>query len=131
MCILPNGTLLRGVGELCRIPFTSNHATCSYSSLDTNFIVGTAILYFEQNGYTCEWRHIDDDPKKERTLIAQQTPILQNPKTAKIKEEFRVRKDQGYWKSRMTAAGINEATDEIFSALDRASNGQEFVCIQP
>jgi hypothetical protein len=121
-CLLPTGTLFRAVGELHRVPFTSNERTSLYSTLDTNFIVGTAIRYFEEKGFVCVWKHIDHDPKEEKHWVAKQKPILQDPKTADIKAEFRMRKSEsGYWKTRKTQNGIAEAEKTIFSALDAAT----------
>ncbi|MBW1702958.1 MAG: hypothetical protein JRJ50_12735 [Deltaproteobacteria bacterium] len=44
---LPKGTLFRGISELQRNTFTSNSP--NYNALDTDFIVGTAILFFEMS----------------------------------------------------------------------------------
>ena len=49
MSFIPKGTLFRGISELQRNTFTSNHP---YNTLDTDFIVGTTILYFESLGYS-------------------------------------------------------------------------------
>jgi len=48
--LTPKGTLFRGVSELQRNTFTSNSP--DYNSLDTDFIVGTAIRFFENKGFT-------------------------------------------------------------------------------
>ena len=53
------GTLCRGVNEMLRTPFTSNDHTQNFGSLDTNFAVGTAISYFEKNGWCSTWRHLE------------------------------------------------------------------------
>src|SRR5438046_10142218 len=66
---LPKGTLFRGVSELQRNTFTSNSSTSRYSTLDTDFIVGTAILYFEKNGYSCVWKHISNEASSEERHV--------------------------------------------------------------
>jgi len=123
-CLLPTGTLFRAIGELHRVPFTSNEQQSLYSSLDTNFIVGTALRYFEARGFVCVWKHIDDDPKQEKYWVGKQKPILQDLKTADIKPEFRMRRNEvGYWKARKTDSGVAEAEKCVFSALDAATAG--------
>jgi len=49
--ILQKGTLFRGISELQRNTFSQKYPECSY--LDTDFIVGTAIIFFETKGYKC------------------------------------------------------------------------------
>jgi hypothetical protein len=117
-CLLPKGTLYRGVSELQRNTFTSNQSTSKYSTLDTDFIVGTAILYFEKNGYSCLWRHISDEPKDEDRYAKEQKPILQNAKNTYIRDDFKMKKAEDYWKKRKNPEGVNEAEKEIFSILD-------------
>ena len=58
---IPKGTLFRGVSELQRNTFTSNSP--HYDKLDTDFIVGTAIRFFEGKGYLCVWEHLRIDAK--------------------------------------------------------------------
>jgi len=119
--LFPSGTLFRGVCQLQRSPFTSNSRKDQHSALDTNFIVGTAIRYFEKHGYSCVWKHICNNPKEEKLWVQREKPILQNPMNADIKAGFRVKKSRvGYWKANQTQAGIDEAEKAIFSALDEA-----------
>jgi hypothetical protein len=119
--LFPSSTLYRGVCQVQRSPFTSNSKKDLHSSLDTNFIVGTAIRYFENDHYSCVWKHICDDPKQERCCAQRENPILQSAASADIKAEFRVKKSQvGYWKAKKTQYGIAEAEDVIFSALEEA-----------
>jgi hypothetical protein len=118
--LLSKGTLNRGVSELQRNTLTSNQTDSQYSTLDTDFIVGTAILYFERNGYSCVWMHISDEPKDENRYVKEHKPILQNATGAKIRDDYRMRKDEkDYWKNKMKhLEGINEAEKEVFSILD-------------
>src|SRR5437879_13497949 len=61
--LLPKGTLNRGVSELQRNTRTSNQTNCEYSTPDTDYIVATAILYFQENDYSCAAKHITEHPK--------------------------------------------------------------------
>jgi hypothetical protein len=116
---LPKGTLNRGVSELQRNTFTSNQGECLYSTLDTDFIVGTAILYFEKKGYSCEWMHISDEPNDENKYVKEQKPVLQNATNSKIRDDCRMKKDEkDYWKKRKNREGVSEAEQGIFSILD-------------
>jgi len=47
-------TLRRGILEATRSSLTSDNG----SKLDTDFIVGTAILYFKAEGFDCCWEHV-------------------------------------------------------------------------
>jgi hypothetical protein len=98
--VLPKGTLYRGVCELQRNTFCSNSkSTPPYDMLDTDFIVGTAVLFFSRNGYECIWKHISDDPQRESRFVAQQRPILQDGNTTDIRPEFKLKKGiANYWK---------------------------------
>jgi hypothetical protein len=112
--VLPKGTLFRGVSELQRNTFSSNSP--SYDKLDTDFIVGTAVLFFSQNGYECIWKHISNDPQQERCFVAQQTPILQDENNTDIKPEFKSKKGiAGYWK--LSPSKVREAEDAIYQQL--------------
>ena len=114
---LPKGTLFRGISELQRNTFTSNSP---YNTLNTDFIVGTAILYFENLGFSCVWKHIDNDPNKELEKVDEQNPILQNIGNGQIKKDFKVKKDEDYyWKNRNSKAGVEEAESELFSLLEK------------
>ena len=114
---LPKGTLFRGISELQRNTFTSNPP---YNTLDTDFIVGTAILYFENLGYSCVWKHIDNDPYNEQEQVEEQEPFLQNTRNTKIKMELKLKKDEdNYWKNRNSIEGVTEAEKELFSILEK------------
>jgi len=86
--------------------------------LDTDFIVGTAILYFEKNGYACLWRHISDEPTDESRYVKEQKPILQNSTNGYIRDEYKLKKEEDYWKKRKNREGVSEAEKGIFSILD-------------
>jgi hypothetical protein len=111
---LPKGTLFRGVSELQRNTFTSNSPT--YDILDTDFIVGTAIKYFEQvRGYNCIWRHVSDDPSDERQIVSKEKPILQNI-NADILDKFKkIKSSTNRWK--LTPASVAEAEKKLFQQL--------------
>ena len=119
--LLPKGTLFRGVSELQRNTFTSDSP--NYVSLDTDFVVGTALLYYESIGYKCEWRHIDNDPSQEITIAKVENPILQHPNNCRIKREFRLFKSEsGYWRERKKIKeGIVEAEVGIFDELRKTN----------
>ena len=110
---LPKGTLFRGVSELQRNTFTSNYP--HYNKLDTDFIVGTAIRYFEEKGYLCVWEHLSDDPSKELTIVSSEKPVLQNIGNAMIKDEFHATKQQnGYWQARKNEEGVERSGERGF-----------------
>ena len=77
-----------------------------------------------QKGYCCVWEHLDDDPKKELTIVKSKKPVLQQHEAnTKIKNDFRVHKDEkGYWQRRKSEEGVREAEREIFSALETKWN---------
>jgi hypothetical protein len=112
--LLPKGTLFRGVSELQRNTFSSNSP--SYDKLDTDFIVGTAVLFFNNNGYDCEWKHIDNDPNAEATYVKKENPILQKDKDLDIKEKFKIQKSYGYWK-KLDRVKVSQAEEAIFQQL--------------
>ncbi|MDY0267725.1 hypothetical protein [Trichloromonas sp.] len=114
---IPKGTLFRGVSELQRNTFTSNAP--DYDKLDTDFIVGTAIRFFEQKGYLCTWEHLNNDPTTETAMVVSMKPVIQNQSNARIKETLRIRKEQkGYWHLKKNSEGVIEAEHEVFSVLD-------------
>lgn len=109
------------MSELQRNTVTSDAP--NYVSLDTDFIVGTAIRFFEVKGYRCEWRHLDNDPNLEIRIAGAERPILQHHANGRIKTEFRLFNNQiGYWKEhKKTTEGIQEAENGIFALLDDAT----------
>jgi hypothetical protein len=119
--LFPGGTLFRGVSQVQRSPFTSNSNKAKHSSLDTNFVVGTAIRYFEKEGWVCTWKHISDDPTTEMQYVRREKPILQELATGDIKPQFTMKKiEVGYWQAQKTRAGIDAAEKAIHRALDGA-----------
>jgi hypothetical protein len=115
---ISKGTLFRGVSELQRNTFTSNSPL--YNKLDTDFIVGTAIRFFEGKGYRCVWEHLNDDPSRELAIVASKKPVLQDIGSARIKDRFRISKEENrYCQMRKSEEGVREAETEIFSALER------------
>jgi len=117
---LPKGTLSRGVSELQRNTFSSNAPI--YDRLDTDFVVGTALKFFEEKlKYRCIWRHIDNVPKKETDIVKEKPTLLQNH-DAKIHHDFKIKRDRGYWKLTGLSADekslkIKEAEDAVFDQL--------------
>jgi len=113
------GTLFCGVREVQRNTFSSDSVN-SYRTIDVDFIVGTAIVFLEEeHGFECIWRHVDDEPKNEGNWVRSEKPILQDI-NGRVKEELRLRKEErGYWK--LAASGsrngkvrtISEAQGEI------------------
>ena len=115
--ILHKGTLFRGVSELQRNTFMQEYPDRNY--LDTDFIVGTTIILFERNGYSCVWKHLSDKPNEELDFVKKGKPILQNLNNARIRDEFRMKKDEkGYWRDRKTKEGIDEAEKAISDVLN-------------
>jgi len=115
--VLPKGTLYRGICELQRDCFSSNSdSSPRYDRLDTNFIVGTAVLFFSQNGYECIWKHISDDPQRERELVTPKGTILQDGNTTNIKPVFKLIKGtKDYWK--LSDSRVREAENAIYQLL--------------
>jgi len=90
------GTLFRGISELQRNSFTTNSP--KYDLIDTDFIIGTALKYFESIGWECHWKHINNDPKKEVELCLEHQPLfLQVEKRPIIKKKFKLKKSEGRW----------------------------------
>lgn len=85
-------TLKRGVMEVQRSCMSSDKG----QTLDTDFIVGTAIIYLKRKGFDCYWEHISDDPKQERIFCQRFQSVLQDG--TDIKADLRLRKtDGGQW----------------------------------
>ena len=117
--LIQKGTLFRGVSELQQNTFSSNSP--KYNILDTDFIVGAAIRYFEGHGYECIWKHISNNPKEEIDYILEEKPILQNIDNTNIKKEFKAKRlIARYWQLNRALdkeAKISEAAHEICEAL--------------
>jgi hypothetical protein len=113
------GTLRRGVDELLRTPF----CTTGFGSLDTDFIVGTAIMYLEKEGWHCVWQHLCDRPHRDFEYIKNERPFLQRGFNSGlrgapdyIKDEYRLKKGifKGHWKGKQ-----REAETKLFSVLKK------------
>lgn len=91
-------TLLRGVSELRRggsLSCDDNHLT-----LDTDFIIGTMIMYLTAQGFDCVWQHVSNNPGEERDISRRFDPILQG-ETARIQRRFKLRRPDGTpWNNR-------------------------------
>jgi hypothetical protein len=59
--------------------------------LDTDFVVGTALLLFKGRGFDCIWQHVAEDPREERNVCKQFKPLLQSNGTT-IDRRFRFAK---------------------------------------
>jgi hypothetical protein len=118
---LPKGTLNRGCSEAQQ---GGSLSTDKGQTIDTDFIVGTTLKYFKNKGSNCIWEHIDDDYKKEKEHAIKLSPFLQRQGCAEIKEVFRCRKEEGYWKGKDR---ISEAESEIYRRLDEELNARQEV----
>ena len=105
-------TLARGVSEAQRATLSSDKGM----SLDTDFIVGTALKIYSDADYKCVWEHLEDNPKEEKTQCKKYVPILQEPSTADIKEMFRLR-GKGPWQNKDTRKWSKEIEDKAESDL--------------
>lgn len=90
--LLTKGTLYRGVLEAQRGLTIS---TDGGITLDTDFIVGTAIEIFEEEDWKCYWKHQCDDPTRESYYCGEMNPILQNGR--RISPAFKHRSDVNRW----------------------------------
>ena len=102
-------TLKRGIQEAQRSCVSSDRGT----HLDTDFIVGTALLYFRAAGHDCYWQHVSNDPKQERELWERFRPLLQ-PDRPTIARIFRLRHpDGGQW----SPSHLAQAERELWSTF--------------
>ena len=72
--VFKKGTLKRGLEELEKGGVVSSNKG---KTIDTRFIVGTAIEFFISKGYTVYWEHLDNNSDKELEHIKTKKPILQ------------------------------------------------------
>lgn len=84
-------TLKRGVLEAQRSCISSNKG----SSLDTDFVVGTALVFFKRLGFDCVWEHVSNNPTEELQFCNEFQPQLQSRRTGKIHREFKLTKPGG------------------------------------
>lgn len=107
--VQPKGTLLRGVCELYRHTFCSE---TSYRKLDTDFIVRTAVMFFEKRGFRCTWEHVSDDPTEEGKFTRRLKPILQNTRSH-LHDALRcTASEPGFWK--LSGKASTEEGRELF-----------------
>lgn len=104
-------TLKRGILEAQRSCVSSNKG----SSLDTDFIVGTALIFFRSKGFDCCWEHISNVPDEEQFHCNNYLPLLQIA-NGKIKPEFKLKnygntlwniKDPGFAESALLERFVN------------------------
>lgn len=105
-------TLGRGLSELQRAcGVTSDKG----KSLDTDFIVGTCIMFLTKTkGYTVHWRHISDMHTDERRICEQNLPLLQG-KNTRISSDFKGTKAGEDWRS----TSIEHAESLVTQALEK------------
>lgn len=83
-------TLYRGILEAKRSCISSDKG----KFLDTDFIVGSALIYIRNKGHNCYWQHISNVPSDERNLRIFFKPELQ-PTSTKINRDLRLPKPDG------------------------------------
>ena len=97
--VMRPSTLGRGVSELQRGASLSGDK--DHQTLDTDFIVGTAIMYLtEVKGLVCVWEHVSNDPHEEKELCSKRNPILQGG-NVRILGRFKLRRpDETSWNNK-------------------------------
>ena len=113
-----DSTLKRAQCEWKRDIFRQN--TQTGFPLDTNFIVGTAVRYFEKNGYSCVCQHIDDDSRKELDYIGKQRPILQPGPKDRILLAYKMKVPKSHPIIPRTPETEAEAERHISALLEKA-----------
>src|SRR4030043_550992 len=117
------GTLFRGVSELQQCTFSSNSP--NYDTLDTDFIVGATIKFFERAGYKCIWKHVSNNPNEEIQYAERLKPFLQVNGKARIKDHFRIKNKNRYWKlskvpTELEKNKVKEAEEAIYHKIEIA-----------
>ena len=109
-------TLERGILEAQRNCLTSNQG----KSLDTDFIVGTALKYLKlKRGHDCYWQHVDNDPGEVNKFCEQFQPILQQG--IEVKALLRIPKpDGGEWRNE----DVELAELELFNLFETYFGGE-------
>ena len=87
-------------------------------SLDTDFIVGSAVRFFKSKGYDCCWEHICNDPNQESGNCDKYKPILQDATTTNIKKNFKPRKPDGSLWNKADVADVDLATQALYRLFD-------------
>lgn len=105
-------TLYRGIQEARRSCLSSDK---NRTVLDTDFIVGSALLYLKRKGRSCVWKHLSDNPAEERVHWERLCPMLQRTSTS-ISRVFRIRKPAG---GRWNAHDISLAERLLEAVFDR------------
>jgi len=111
-------TLGRGLSELQR---ASGLSSDKGYSLDTDFIVGTAIAYLtEEKECDCFWEHVSDDPHDEKGFCtqSQDRPILQD-ENGRIHPRFKQRCPLHTWDGK-NPERIQEAEKLLYKEFCRA-----------
>ena len=114
------GTLLRGVTELQRDTFSSDSP--NYQKLDTDFVVGTTIRYFEHKGFNVFWEHLSNDPTQEKEFAGRLKPVIQNS-VPHIYRDLKIESpEKFYWKwpngdREKCWLKMQEAEDRIYKSI--------------
>ncbi len=111
-------TLGRGVRQFQKLPF--GFFGSKYTTLDANFIVGTAIEFIEKHGFSCTWEHIDDDPKTESFYCEKHKPKLQSGTT--ITKNLKNLNELNYWRVKKDTNRKDEAKELLFKEFERIFN---------
>ncbi|UCD50030.1 MAG: hypothetical protein JSW27_21175 [Phycisphaerales bacterium] len=106
-------TLGRGISELRR---ASGLSSDKGRSLDTDFIVGTMIMYLRDEGFDCVWEHVCNDPGQEKNFCNDYRPILQD-ENGKIRPEFKRHKGNvSPWNGK-ESGHRTKAKDELYGVF--------------
>lgn len=94
-------------------------------SLDTDFIVGTAIEFFKiEKKCDVVWEHISDVPSQEKDRISELKPVLQDPEIGDILPALKQKRRIGYW--RRTEKRVDEATRTMHCWLKKKPDECQF-----
>ena len=121
------GTLLRGVTELFRETFSSDAP--GYKRLDTDFVVGAAIRFFELQVGSVFWEHLSNDPNDESQLFQKHTPLIQKGGAPQLLPQLKVEMGQHHWKLKGTnlekrTEKMREAELRVFDELKALLSGK-------
>ena len=117
------GTLLRGVTELFRETFSTDSP--GYQSLDTDFVVGTAIRFFESKAGPVFCEHLANDPGEEDRWVREYKPLIQKAGVPEILPQLKVKMDEiHYWRwspsdHKRCRRKVAEAEQRVHAELDK------------
>jgi hypothetical protein len=108
------GTLARGVSELQRGGLSSDNR----HTLDTDFVVGTMIMYLVEHGFDCIWEHISDKPADEPDICRRYNPKLQGC-TTRILRCFKLARADGSLWDGANSLHVNDAKDRLYNLFEK------------